>query len=54
MTVSERDAEITRDHVLHSPHASIEKARIALGFEPQYSAIAAAREAVSVMYPALR
>lgn len=54
MTVSERDAEITRDHVLHSPHASIDKARVALGFEPQYSAVAAARDAVSVMYPALR
>ncbi len=54
MTVGERDAEITRDHILHSPHASIDKARTALGFEPQYSAIAAAREAVSVMYPAMR
>jgi nucleoside-diphosphate-sugar epimerase len=50
-TVSERDAEITLDHVLHSPHASIDKARIALGFEPQYTAVAAAREAVAVMYP---
>lgn len=45
-TVSERDAAITRDHILHSPHASIDKARDVLGFEPQYSAIAAAREAV--------
>jgi nucleoside-diphosphate-sugar epimerase len=53
MTVSERDAEITRDHILHSPHASIQKARNLLGFEPRYSAIAAARDAVSIMYPAL-
>jgi len=53
MTVSERDAEITRDHILHSPDASIEKARSLLGFEPRYSAIAAARDAVSIMYPAL-
>ena len=53
MTVSERDAEITRDHILHSPHASIEKARNLLGFEPRYSAIAAARDAVSIMYSAL-
>jgi len=52
MTVSERDAEITRDHVLHSPHASIDKARTTLGFEPRYSAIEAARDAVSVMYSA--
>jgi nucleoside-diphosphate-sugar epimerase len=54
MTVSERDAEVTRDHILHSPHASIDKARNILGFEPQYTATAAARDAVSVMYPALR
>jgi nucleoside-diphosphate-sugar epimerase len=46
MTVGERDAAITRDHILHSPHASIDKARRVLGFEPKYSAIAAAREAV--------
>jgi nucleoside-diphosphate-sugar epimerase len=54
MTVSERDAAITLDHVLHSPHASIDKARSVLGFEPQYSAIEAAREAVSSMYSASR
>jgi nucleoside-diphosphate-sugar epimerase len=53
-TVSERDAEITLDHILHSPHASIDKARTTLGFEPQYSAVAAAREAVAVMYPGVR
>lgn len=53
LTVSERDAEITRDHILHSPHASIQKARTVLGFEPRYSAIAAARDAVSIMYPEL-
>ena len=54
MTVSETDAAITRDHILHSPHASIDKARTILGFEPQYSATAAARTAVSYLYPALR
>ncbi|MEP6906029.1 MAG: NAD(P)-dependent oxidoreductase [Gemmatimonadales bacterium] len=53
-TVSEADAAITLDHVMHSPHASIEKARRVLGFKPQYSATAAARDAVSVIYPALR
>src|SRR5688500_7257534 len=46
-TVSESDASLTRDHVLHSPHASIEKARRALGFEPQYTAVEAVRDAVS-------
>jgi nucleoside-diphosphate-sugar epimerase len=52
-TVGERDAAISRDHILHSPHASIDKARNTLGFEPRYSAIAAARDAVAFMYPAL-
>ena len=53
MTVSSTDAALTRDHIMHSPHASIDKARTVLGFEPQYSAIAAAREAVSFLYPGL-
>lgn len=54
LTVGERDAALTRDHMLHSPHASIAKARAALGFEPRYSAIEAAREAVAVSHPVLR
>lgn len=53
-TVSERDAAITRDHILHSPHASIQKARALLGFEPRFSALAAARDAVAAMYPSLQ
>lgn len=53
-TVTERDAALTRDHILHSPHASIQKARSTLGFEPRYSAITAAREAVAALYPSLR
>lgn len=52
LTVSERDAALTRDHMLHSPHASIDKARRVLGFAPRCSAVAAAREAVAAMYPA--
>ena len=53
-TVTERDAAITRDHILHSPHASIFKARTVLAFEPRYSAIAAARDAVAARNPSLR
>jgi len=53
-SVSERDAAITRDHIVHSPHASIRKARAALAYAPQYSAIAAARDAVTALYPSLR
>ena len=46
-TVSERDAALTRDHMLHSPCASIEKARRVLGFEPRYTAVEAVRDALS-------
>ena len=45
-TVSEDDAKITRDHVLHSPCASIDKACSLLGFDPKYSAVGAAKDAV--------
>ena len=48
-TVSERDAAITRDHVMHSPCASIEKARSRLGFEPRFTAVEAAKDAVMSM-----
>lgn len=44
-TVPTRDAELTRDHMLHSPFASIAKAERLLGFEPRWSAIDAARDA---------
>ena len=46
MTVSENDAALTRDHALHSPCASIEKARRVLGFEPRFTAVEAARDAL--------
>jgi nucleoside-diphosphate-sugar epimerase len=52
-TVSERDAALTRDHMLHSPCASIEKARRVLGFEPRYTAIEAVRDAVSTQLPGI-
>ena len=52
-TVSERAAELTRDHMLHSPCASIAKARRVLGFEPRFSALSAVRDALTAMYPAL-
>lgn len=43
--VSERDAEITWDHIIHSPCASVEKAERVLGFNPGFTAVAAARDA---------
>jgi nucleoside-diphosphate-sugar epimerase len=48
-TAAARDAVLTRDHTLHSPCASIEKARRLLGFEPRYGAVAAAQEAVTAI-----
>ncbi len=46
-TVSEGDAALTHDHVMHSPHASIAKAEMMLGFTPKYSALEAVRDAMS-------
>lgn len=46
LTVSERDAELTRDHMLHSPCASIAKAEKLLGFRPRYRAVEAVRDAL--------
>ncbi len=43
--VSDRDAEVTRDHIIHSPCASVEKAARVLGFSPRFTAIEAARDA---------
>ena len=45
-TVSARDAELTHDHMVHSPCASIAKAERLLGFVPQFSATAAVRDAL--------
>lgn len=48
-TVTEKDAALTRDHVMHSPCASIAKAEKRLGFAPRYTALAAARDAVTAL-----
>ena len=41
------DAELTWDHIAHSPHASIDKARRFLDYVPRYSSLAAVRESVN-------
>ncbi len=46
-TVSERDAELTYDHMIHSPCASIAKAERLLGFAPRFSAVEAVHDALS-------
>ncbi|GAA2607970.1 SDR family oxidoreductase [Dactylosporangium fulvum] len=40
------DARITYDHIVHSPHCGITKARRLLGFEPRHTSLDAVREAV--------
>jgi nucleoside-diphosphate-sugar epimerase len=44
--VSERDAAVTLDHLLHSPHCSIAKARDRLGYAPRYTSLAAVQNAL--------
>jgi nucleoside-diphosphate-sugar epimerase len=45
-TVPEEDAEMTWDHIAHSPSVSIQKAKDLLGYNPRYSSLEAVREAV--------
>ncbi|MGH9159886.1 MAG: NAD-dependent epimerase/dehydratase family protein [Vicinamibacteraceae bacterium] len=46
-TASDADAEVTFNHISHSSHCSIEKARARLGYEPRYSSLEAVQEAVT-------
>ncbi|MFB4268914.1 NAD-dependent epimerase/dehydratase family protein [Nonomuraea sp. GTA35] len=45
-TVPEFDAQVTYDHILHSPHCSMEKAGRLLGHRPRYTSLEAVSEAV--------
>ncbi len=45
--VSDEDAAMTWDHIAHSPHCSIEKARRLLGYSPRYSPLQAVCESLS-------
>jgi nucleoside-diphosphate-sugar epimerase len=46
-SVSERDADVTWDHIARSPNYSIEKARRLLGYAPRYRSLDAIRESLS-------
>jgi nucleoside-diphosphate-sugar epimerase len=46
-SVSEREANVTWDHIARSPNYSIEKARRLLGYEPRYRSLEAIRESIS-------
>jgi nucleoside-diphosphate-sugar epimerase len=45
--VSEKDANVTWDHIARSPNYSIEKARRLLGYQPRYRSMEAVRESIS-------
>jgi nucleoside-diphosphate-sugar epimerase len=47
ITVTEREAAAAGDHIAHSPHCSIEKARRLLGYEPRYTSLQAVAESVA-------
>ena len=51
LTVSADDAAATWDHIAHSPHGSIAKARQRLGYAPRYSSIEAVIESVNSLMP---
>jgi nucleoside-diphosphate-sugar epimerase len=44
--VSEEDAQVTWDHIAHSPNCSIEKARKMIDYQPRYSSLQAVKEAL--------
>ena len=46
-TVTADEAAATWDHIAHSPHGSIAKARQRLGFTPRYTSLEAVIESVN-------
>jgi len=48
-TVSEVDADDTKDHISHSPNCSIEKARRLLDYQPRYSSLQAVKESLNYL-----
>jgi nucleoside-diphosphate-sugar epimerase len=53
-TVTEEEAAATWDHIAHSPHGSITKARECLGYAPRYSSLEAVIESVDFAKPYAR
>lgn len=47
--VAEEAAELTWDHIAHSPNASIGKAQRLLNYRPRFSSLEAIHEAVQVL-----
>jgi hypothetical protein len=46
-TVTEAAAELTWDHIAHSPSMSIDKARRLLGYNPTYTSLEAIQESLA-------
>jgi nucleoside-diphosphate-sugar epimerase len=46
-TVGQRDAELTWDHIAHSPNCSIEKASDLLNYRPRYTSLQAVQESLT-------
>ena len=49
-TVTEDEAAATWDHIAHSPHGSIAKARERLGYAPRYTSLEAVIESVKALF----
>lgn len=47
LSVPAKDAAVTRDHILHSPNCSIQKAHTLLEYEPSHTSLEAVRESLS-------
>jgi nucleoside-diphosphate-sugar epimerase len=45
--VSEKDAQMTLSHILHSPSASMEKAKRLLGYDPKYTSFEAIKDCLA-------
>jgi len=46
-TTNQQNAELTWDHIAHSPNGSIEKARRLINYQPRYTSLQAVQEAVA-------
>ncbi|WP_216212334.1 NAD-dependent epimerase/dehydratase family protein [Amycolatopsis aidingensis] len=53
-TVAAEDARITHDHLVHSSHCGIDKARRLLGYQPRYTSLQAVADAVDSLVGAGR
>jgi nucleoside-diphosphate-sugar epimerase len=53
-STTDKDAEITWNHIAHSSNCSIDKARRLLGYEPRFTSLEAVQESVAWLLAASR